>query len=231
MSHFAVMVQIPKEKAGDRKYLESVMAPFDEKKEVTPYIYKTKQELIEEYNKSSEANETSYEAWLQYWYIDDGEQIDEEGNHLSTYNPNSKWDWYVVGGRWSNLLIDKDGNSCDAAYAGELDLQAMKDKNVRSAKNDWKAMQESPNDVLKVLMYGARKGETEEEYVQRNSKTLSTYAVIDKQGNWIAKGDMGWFGMSSETDVESDDWDGKFTERFINPLEAGDVVVIVDCHI
>ena len=107
----------------------------------------------------------------------------------------------------------------------------MKDKNVRSAKNDWKAMQESPNDVLKVLMYGARKGETEEEYVQRNSKTLSTYAVIDKQGNWIAKGDMGWFGMSSETDVESDDWDGKFTERFINPLEAVDVVVIVDCHI
>ena len=29
---------------------------------------------------------------------------DKEGNEWSTYNPNSKWDWYQVGGRWCGSL-------------------------------------------------------------------------------------------------------------------------------
>lgn len=28
------------------------------------------------------------------------------GTHSSTYNPQSKWDWYVIGGRWSGSLTD-----------------------------------------------------------------------------------------------------------------------------
>lgn len=32
------------------------------------------------------------------------------GNELSTYNPNSKWDWYSVGGRWRNSLLTKEDN-------------------------------------------------------------------------------------------------------------------------
>ena len=32
------------------------------------------------------------------------------GNHLTTYNPNSKWDWYSIGGRWRNLLLTKIDN-------------------------------------------------------------------------------------------------------------------------
>ena len=37
------------------------------------------------------------------------EEIDADGNILSTYNPNSKWDWYEVGGRWRGLLLLKPG--------------------------------------------------------------------------------------------------------------------------
>ena len=29
------------------------------------------------------------------------------GKTISTYNPNSKWDWYVIGGRWNNSLPNK----------------------------------------------------------------------------------------------------------------------------
>lgn len=32
------------------------------------------------------------------------------GNLLSTYNPNSKWDWYSIGGRWRNVLLTKIDN-------------------------------------------------------------------------------------------------------------------------
>ena len=31
----------------------------------------------------------------------DPDMIDKDGNILSRYNPKTKWDWYVVGGRWS----------------------------------------------------------------------------------------------------------------------------------
>ena len=42
------------------------------------------------------------EAWenVQDW----GYQVDDEGNLLSTYNPDSKWDWYSIGGRWGGVV-------------------------------------------------------------------------------------------------------------------------------
>lgn len=53
------------------------------------------------------------------WFDDD--MIDEDGNLLSTYNPNSKWDWYSIGGRWSGGLITKNGDHVDEAYVNEVD--------------------------------------------------------------------------------------------------------------
>ena len=50
----------------------------------------------------------------------DEEDIDEDGNIYSTYNPKSKWDWYVVGGRWREQLKTKNGEQVDAAYAKEV---------------------------------------------------------------------------------------------------------------
>ena len=41
-------------------------------------------------------DEECYED-LRKYYEDD--MVDANGNLLSTYNPNSKWDWYSVGGR------------------------------------------------------------------------------------------------------------------------------------
>jgi hypothetical protein len=54
-------------------------------------------------------------------YVDEDE-LDEEGNVFSTYNPKSKWDWYEVGGRWSDMLKLKDGTTTDSAQVKDLDL-------------------------------------------------------------------------------------------------------------
>lgn len=44
--------------------------------------------------------------------------LDDQGNSLSTYNPESKWDWYEIGGRWNGEIL----------HAGEYDTnQATKD--------------------------------------------------------------------------------------------------------
>ena len=57
--------------------------------------------------------------YQKQWY--ESEMIDEDGNLLSTYNPNSKWDWYSIGGRWSGGLITKNGDHVDEAYVNEVD--------------------------------------------------------------------------------------------------------------
>ena len=55
-----------------------------------------------------------------YWFREDG-MIDDDGNLLSTYNPNSKWDWYSTGGRWKDALITKDGKGTNEDYISQID--------------------------------------------------------------------------------------------------------------
>ena len=70
----------------------------------------------------------SYEdAWKE---IEDwGYEIDEYENLLSTYNPESKWDWYSVGGRWNGFLHYKDADpgfeKTNEAYIHELDMDYL----------------------------------------------------------------------------------------------------------
>jgi hypothetical protein len=36
------------------------------------------------------------------------EHFNARGEPISTYNPDSKWDWYVIGGRWDGWINDKE---------------------------------------------------------------------------------------------------------------------------
>ena len=42
----------------------------------------------------------------KFWETWEGNNLDEEGNSLSTWNKNSFWDWFVIGGRWDGILTD-----------------------------------------------------------------------------------------------------------------------------
>lgn len=55
------------------------------------------------------------------WFEDN--MIDEEGNLLSTYNPNSKWDWYdEEGGRWKDYLVNKEGVNVNEGKVSNIDF-------------------------------------------------------------------------------------------------------------
>ena len=47
-------------------------------------------------------DEECYEE-IAKWKREDG-MVAEDGSILSTYNPKSKWDWYLIGGRWNNSI-------------------------------------------------------------------------------------------------------------------------------
>lgn len=72
---------------------------------------------------------TPQEAWeiVKGW----GYERDENDNLISHYNPDSRWDWYSIGGRWSGYLPlkdrDEEGNPIEtnAAYFDEIDWEYL----------------------------------------------------------------------------------------------------------
>lgn len=95
-------------------------------------------EQVERANKIIEGGiGISYEdAWeeAKKW----GYGMDDDENLLSTYNPESKWDWYSEGGRWGAWLIlkekDENGVPLTAIFAtkSEVDWDRMFPNRVHS---------------------------------------------------------------------------------------------------
>jgi len=63
------------------------------------------------------SDEECYED-MKRWFDDD--MVSDNGDLLSTYNPNSKWDWYEVGGRWNLCLCTADGTLTNEDYSGQI---------------------------------------------------------------------------------------------------------------
>lgn len=164
---------------------------------------------------------------------------DSDGNLLSTYNPNSKWDWWVIGGRFScEHLRDKNTKEyTDEIWARDLDAQPDPEEYETRAKwwNDWvedgdPTLKEQVTFDYSPEWYKETYGD-KETYALINSLPIFR-AVVTPDGVWHEKGTVGWFGMSYETPEESLDWDVNFMERFITPAIKNDCfLTVVDCHI
>jgi hypothetical protein len=103
---------------GDHFFDSKQVIPENlEKREVKfPEIYPTFEEFAEEWHGSSKDPEHGYGYW---------------------HNPNAKWDWYQVGGRWEGLLLTKDGTDVDYAYAGEIDWDQMQNNQIAHNTSEW----------------------------------------------------------------------------------------------
>lgn len=68
-----------------------------------------------------------------------------------------------------------------------------------------------------------------DEYIQQaRDKATVAFAVV-QNGEWIAKGKMGWFGMSNgEGDVN--EWNRKINEM-LDALPDDTTITVIDCHI
>lgn len=71
---------------------------------------------------------------------------------------------------------------------------------------------------------------TREENIRRDG-LFGTYAVVTEQGEWIGQGDMGWWGMSTETHDDATRWANEFWDRFLKNLSPDTLLTVVDCHI
>ena len=166
------------------------------------------------------------ESWLDRWHGYD----EVPGGYGYYTNPNGKWDWYSIGGRWQNIILTKSGEFVDSARKGDIDFEEMHRIGIEDRKKSWqKYLEENERDPVhekfNMFLYGVEKGDTEESYVARTSEFI-TYAVL-KDGVWRGRGDMGWWGISSN---EKDTWDEEF-KRILESIKDDEVITVVDCHI
>lgn len=56
------------------------------------------------------------------------------------------------------------------------------------------------------------------------------YALLTLEGEWVQPGEMGWFGISNDTDESRGEYNKKANE-YIESLPGDTVLVCVDCHI
>ena len=68
-----------------------------------------------------------------------------------------------------------------------------------------------------------------EQYIQQaRDRATVMYAVV-KDGQWLAKGEMGWWGMSDDK-VSQETWNRQVNE-LLDALPDDTLITVVDCHI
>ncbi|MNV78650.1 hypothetical protein D3C71_1721530 [compost metagenome] len=68
-----------------------------------------------------------------------------------------------------------------------------------------------------------------DEFIQRaRDSAMVMYAMV-KDSKWFAKGEMGWFGMSTDNMTQAE-WNRKVNE-LLDELTDDTLITIVDCHI
>lgn len=251
MSHYTVAVFTKKGQG-----IEDLLAPYDEDIEVAPYVAETKEEIIAKAKEIKERilkrieEDHNYEVddWSRKYLdcktdedfykanIDEDEEYDMNGGRLSTYNPNSKWDWYSIGGRWSGMLRTKNGQQVDSCLIKDLDLTPDK-KRYDEAIRFWELVVEEqplkdgekqPFNWYRKEYYFERYG-TKENYAKIQSR-FSTYAVLMPNGLWYEPGQMGWWGISGATPDKEKEWDENYY-KLLEQAEDDWTITIVDCHI
>ena len=157
--------------------------------------------------------ETTYSELGDEW--NGGEwKKDEDGvwHVYSTYNPESKWDWFSIGGRWDGSIKKKDGNFTNCCQLKDIDFTPYKEDDYEDA-TDWLG------NPIKKLKEGNPYHYTE--------KDVPFCIVID--GEWYERGEMGWFGCTSN-EKEKDEW-GKEFFNLLKDLPEDSEVTNVDFHI
>ena len=253
MSHFCVLVI-----AHDEEEVENLLAPYDEEISVEPYINRTKAEIIEDAKRIKKnieeriKEDPDYKVndWnMKYLNSRTDEQFynaniyedceyDEDGNELTTYNPKSKWDWYSFGGRWSGYLKTKSGDQVDICGLDELDLMPDKEKYERAIRfwevvvdGDELKPGENKDDFFNLykIEYYTNRYKDKFHYA-KNCASFATFAVVTNDGEWHEKGEMGWFGESSDTGEDEDNWIENFSS-LIKKEDQSLYAFMVDCHI
>lgn len=192
-----------------------------------------------EFNSLSDIEKSKYENMETYINAIYGYVLNEDKTYFGyKENPDSQWDWYVLGGRWRGSLKLQPGkygelnvtsvgednepeyeNGVDWALKGDIDWEGMKKEKVQIAITTWNAFMSKKHRIERVvsdkdlyLKYHIYPNETKKQFMKRMTD-ISTCAFLDSNGDWHS------------------DIDEKEFWELLDKVPDDEYVAIVDCHI
>jgi hypothetical protein len=146
---------------------------------------------------------------------------------INRTNPNAKWDWYGLGGRYEERLTIKTGEKVNQCLSVDVDWPRMKKDSIVHAEQCWEEAHAPNYKGSKFFEFGIEKDQTREEYILARSES-ALFAVV-KDGKWHERGEMGWWAcVSNEKDPR--DWNREF-EKLVTQLPNNTLLSVYDCHI
>ena len=268
MSHFAVAVIHEKDQD-----INEMLAPYNENINVEPYVEYTKEELIGEAKAHKErwikymakegkkadasvaelmkanTDEELYTAEREFREKYYNQKFNENGDAMSTYNPDSKWDWWCYGGRFSDLLYDMQiANGADENEAfvngDSIQIKNFDPNYIDQESYEWdkrwfevvvlkdkpRNKEEKEYDSFYKPEYLLERYKTADDYAKQCNR-FSTCAVVTPDGKWHEAGTIGWFASTTATPQEEYDWSEQYYDRFIKTANPEHYLTIIDCHI
>ena len=181
---------------------------YDHKDEYCKFFIEKFPELFAEFDNQYEEHG---EDWNSSSWKKNGNGVLEE---WSTYNPDSKWDWYSLGGRWGKSIKTKSGEFVDKCFLDEIDWSPFKPEDYEEeTKKDWSGKE-----------YHPLKDSVQYHYTEND---VPFCVIID--GVWYERGKMGWWTFVSD-EKEKGDWNEEFM-TLVKTLPEKSLVANYDFHI
>jgi hypothetical protein len=162
-----------------------------------------------------------------YRELTEGMYYDENGNALSTENPNGHWKTARIGKNFSLPLKLKDGTESYSARACDIDWDAMNEPTelyeaawemVVDGREPTNEQEERVYESMKDKLTYFSNFKSKEDYVTY-STSYWNYAFVNKDG---------WVDMVNEDERK---WINNFYDRFIATIDPNDLVTIYECSV
>jgi len=144
------------------------------------------------------------------------EKFDEKLKHFEIYIEVAKQ--FPEYKTWDEVYGDDNIANSSEVYWSQPILVEL-DKRLKEAFPDQYGWESPKPETFCFGEYDAYKNKI-------RYQTFGTYAIL-KDGEWMQKGEMGWFGCDSNV---NGDWETQWFEIF-NSIPDDHWIVVVDCHI
>jgi hypothetical protein len=157
------------------------------------------------------------------------------GKRWTRYNPKSKWDWYVVGGRW-NGAFDKYDPAADPRNYQRCTMCGGTGRRDDALAREWRAKDPSYTCNCNWCDGTGKELKWNSDWVPQNNVRLAKlvpadfvpFACVTPDGAWHESAEMGWFAATSN-EKEPGAWEAEF--RSYMAQYPDHLAVLVDCHI
>lgn len=162
-----------------------------------------------------------------YRELTEGMYYDENGNALSTENPNGHWKTARIGKNFSLPLKLKDGSESYSARCGDIDWDAMNEP-TELYEAAWEMVVEGrePTNEQEERVYESMKDKSAYFSNFKNKEDYVTYST--SYWNYAFVNKDGWVDMVNEDERK---WINNFYDRFIATIDPNDLVTIYECSV